>query len=336
MKSYQYADAVFTIEGALSVEDNDLFTQPWRIDYKRKELFPYLNDEFQGGACPGVRICFTSDCTELAIEILEMHERDTGFHDVMMIDLVVNKKYIETVLINAGVKCYEFKKMEAGPKNIELWLDQAFPVKFKKILINDEAFMKKTEVKSKRWVIYGSSITHSVRAKSPSSIWPGLVALEKNLHLTNLGFGGQCILDPIIGNEMSDLEADLFTLKLGANIFTGRLHERSFEPCAIGLIEAIRKNHKTTPVVLVSPIIFPEYEELKGASLLCIMDIRHILQKLAEKYKRLGDENIHYFDGRVLMDTDSLRYMPDKVHPDGEGQYIMARHFIDNILNKIT
>lgn len=335
MKSYQYKDEVFSIEGAISVDDNINFTQPWRIDCRRKELFPHLNDDFQGGACSGVRICFTSDCEKLAIEILETHERDTGFHDVMMIDLIINDKLAETLLLNKGAGTYEFRQIQKGEKKIELWLDQAFPVKFKRIFVNQEAYMKKTEVTKKRWVLYGSSICHSVRAKTPSTIWPGLVALERGFHLTNLGYGGNCILDPIIGHEMSKLEADLFTLKLGINIYNGRLHERSFEPCVIGLIETIRKHHENTPIMIVSPIIAPEHEIEKGASSLNLPDMRNILHELVKKYRNLGDSNIHYFDGRKIMDIDSLSYMPDKVHPNAKGQHVMARHFIDNILNEM-
>ncbi|MCK5811601.1 MAG: hypothetical protein KAG94_01760 [Clostridiales bacterium] len=334
MKSYIYKDNVFEIEGALSIYDGNDFTQPWRIDFNRKQLFPYLNDDFQGGACSGVRIAFVSDCTLLAIDIVETHERDTGFHDVMLIDLVIDGKLIETLPLNQGKGVYTFAKLSIGFKKVELWLDHAFPVKFTKLLINDNAMMKKSKSPKYRWVHYGSSISHSVRAKTPATIWPGIVALQEKIHVTNLGFGGNCILDPIIGHEMSQLNADIFTLKLGINVHGGRLNIRSFEPCIIGLIETIRQNHIKTPIVLISPIIAPEYENTKGLSEMSLSDMRDILQLVVTNYNNLGDKNIYYVDGLEIMGQEGLKYMPDNVHPDGPGQFILADNFIKNVVNK--
>ncbi len=334
MKDIYFKEQLFTIEGALSVYDGNDFTQPWRIDHNRKQLFPYLNDDFQGGACSGVRITFESDCTLLAIDIVETHESDTGFHDVMLIDLVIDGKLIETLPINKGKGIYDFTKLPKGLKHIELWLDHAYPVKFTKLLINDNAIMKKSESPKYRWVHYGSSISHSVRAKTPSTIWPGIVALRENIHVTNLGFGGNCILDPIIGYEMSKLKADIFTLKLGINVHGGRLNIRSFEPCIIGLIETLRQKHIYTPILLISPIVAPGYEDTKGLSEMSLSDMREILQLVVKNYNNLGDENIYYVNGLEIMGQEGLKYMPDDVHPDGDGQFVMADNFIKNIINK--
>jgi len=331
---YIYKDKVYSIEGALSVDDNSEYTQPWRIDYDRKELFPYLNDEFQGGACSGVRIAFTSDTTYLAIDIKKVYKNDTGEHMVMKLDLVVNSILIETLNINEGIKIYEFKKLEEGNKEIEIWLDHAFPVKFKAIYIKKDAYIKKTINNKKRWVHYGSSISHSVRGKSPSIIWPALVALDKNLHVTNLGFGGNCILEPIMGNSISELKADLFTLKLGINIIGGKLSDRSFEPCVIGLIESIRRQHKKTNIIIISPIYAKEHEDTRGLSNLTLVEIREILKQLVNKYNKLGDKNIYYVDGKSILGEKDRKYMPDEVHPNQEGQYVMAKNFIDKVINK--
>ena len=100
MKNLKYSDGLFSIEGAVSIEDNLEFTAAWRIDCRQKEFYPYLNQPHMGGAGAGVRIEFISDTSAIGIYINEVHSSDAGFHDVMTLDLVCDGKYIETLYVS--------------------------------------------------------------------------------------------------------------------------------------------------------------------------------------------------------------------------------------------
>ncbi len=62
--------------------------------------------------------------------------------------------------------------------------------------------------------------------------------------------------------------------------------------------------------------------------------MRNILENLVKKYNKLGDNNIFYIDGRSILGIEGRKYMPDEVHPNQDGQYAMAKNFIENIINK--
>ena len=335
MKKINYEGDKFTIEGAVSIECREEYTAAWRIDFSRKKLFPFLDVFGQGDACTCVRIAFTSDSRELGIDIFETYKGEDGIHDTMMLDLVVNGQFVQTLEIKDGKGVYFFDRIEAGMKDVEIWLDQKFPVKFKSILIEDSATIRQTQSNRKRLVCYGSSITQSVRSKSPYYTWPGIAAENKNLHITNLGFGGNCVLDPIMGYVMRDMEANMFCLELGANCYRGNLTDRSFMPCVIGLVETIRQKHKNTPIVLISPVYFPVGEIQKGESRMNMADMRDILEQAAAFFRSYGDENIHYVNGLELFASEDIIYMDDKIHPNAEGQFVLARKFEKNVIDSI-
>ncbi len=326
-KEYIYTDDCFTFEGAVSVQCEKDFFAPWRIKFDKLELFPFLNIKTQGMAPSGVRLCFTSNTKYVKISLHETFPNQK-------FDFYADDQLVEEVLLDESTKQYMFKKLPEGMKNITIWLTLGVPCMIKNISVEEGSVIRKTYVNQKRWVHYGSSISHSVRAKTPSTSWPALVSRFKNLHLTNLGFGGNCILDPMMGKVIRDLPADIITLKLGINCVDGRLSDRSFEPCAIGLIETIREKHLLTPIVVISPIINPPRETKKGISNLCLMDMRIILCQMVEKFKKYHDENIYYVNGLDIFGEEHLCYMQDQLHPDAEGQLPLALNFIEKVLNK--
>jgi hypothetical protein len=68
------------------------------------------------------------------------------------------------------------------------------------------------------WIHHGSSISHCVETPSPTGVWPVIAARTSDLSLINLGFGGQCMLDPFVADTIAATPADVITLKVGINI----------------------------------------------------------------------------------------------------------------------
>ena len=59
MKAYSYQDSVFTFEGSISVQVEDNWCKPWRIDFQHIELYPYVCE--RAVEATGVRITFSTD-----------------------------------------------------------------------------------------------------------------------------------------------------------------------------------------------------------------------------------------------------------------------------------
>jgi len=326
LKEYCYTDNVFSFEGSVSVQVDDAWCRPWRIDYNHSDFFPHVSD--RAGESSGIRLTFTTDSLNIGLKLYELFEN-------MKMDVYSNGKLIEQYTCEQS-KEVKFLPIDSGMKNIEIWLDPRFPFVLEKVLIDDDAQIQRTFIDKKRWVHYGSSISHSKDAGSPSTIWAGIVARENNFHLTNLGYGGQCKIDPMIGLMIRDLSADIITLKLGINCYKGELSPRTFKSNVIGMINIIRDKNPDVPIVVISPIHSPKREGSRvWDNSMTLMEMRNMLLYVVEIFKKHGDTSIYYVDGLKILGLDKAEYMPDDLHPNAEAQFFMAENFINEVLLQV-
>ena len=153
----------------------------------------------------------------------------------------------------------------SGYKEIEIWLPTASSVELIDVRIDDGATAKAVPSRRRRWVHYGSSISHCMDVDRPLDAWPPMVARQLGLELTDFGLAGQCQLDPFMGRVIRDTEADVISLKVGINLVNhASMTERTFAPALHGFIDTIREAHPTTPLVIVSPIACPMVETHAG------------------------------------------------------------------------
>jgi hypothetical protein len=337
MDSYSYNDNLFSYEGAVSLQHEKNWTAPWRIDYDRFELYPNLTED-AGRLCAGIRLSFATTAQNIALDLADMGERPIKLNPnrIPTLDVFVDGCKNQQISYELSGGVVYFKPLEEGLKVVEIWLDNCFPFRLKGLYIDKGAHILRVENRKKRWIHYGSSISHLVQAYSPSATWTSIVAQKCNLHLTNLGFRGQCMLDPMVGHMIKELPADYITLKIGINLHEGALSQRTFEPCAIGLIHTIREKHKNTPIFIISPIycVFRDMEFKKNDCGYTLPEMRSILEGIVEKFARYGDKNIYYVDGLKIFNKEEMEQHSEGLHPFAEGQFILAEHFIENVFDK--
>jgi len=159
-----------------------------------------------------------------------------------------------------------FDGLGAGPKRCELWLPHNAFVELRGLELDDGATLAPLAVPTeRRWIHYGSSISHCLEAETPTGTWPAVAAAAAGLHLTSLGFGGQCHLDQFVARTIRDSDADLISLKVGINVINmDSMRERVFAPALHGFLDTIREGKPETPIVLVSPIYCPSAEHHPG------------------------------------------------------------------------
>jgi len=326
MDGYIFTDNVFAFEGAASVQVEENFCKPWRVDFNRLDFYPFLKDDV-AMCCSGVRLCFTTDSQQVALDLAACPEGT-------QLDLFANDELMEEATPVPGSQCVNFKPLPEGRKRINIWLPHGTEFQLRRLLVESGALIRRTQVTRKRWITYGSSITHARSGRTPSKIWPALVAQKLNLHLTTFGFGGNCQSEPMMGRLIRDLPADYITLKLGINSLGGALSARTFGPNVIGLVNIIREKHPTTPLALVSPIYSPPRETEKSGSGLSLQDMREIHKEIVDTCRRYGDCNIWYADGMKIFGEAELKYMPDELHPDADGQFALADNFIREVFGQ--
>src|SRR5205085_1587105 len=152
--------------------------------------------------------------------------------------------------------------------------------------------------------------------------------------------GGQCQLDVFMAQAIAALPADAISLELGVNVVNAdSMRERVFVPALHGFLDAIRAGQPGTPILVISPIIFPHAENRPGPTVrseegtflavdrpaelatgaLSIGRIRELLAHAVELRRSEGDADLHLVDGRELFGPDDVDDLPDGLHPNAVG-----------------
>lgn len=308
--------------GAVSLEQDDAGVMPWRLPYVTRELFPAPLVE-RAAMPAGVRLAFTSDATSIA-------GRRVPAAESAPLDLVCDGRLVATVE-QAGEEGFRFDELPAGEKRIELWLPQFGPFRLRSLELNDGAGLAPPAgpAPGTRWVTYGSSITQCRTAKSPTATWPAIVARERGLDLTCLGYGGQCHLDVVVARMMRDLPADFLSMCVGINIYGGAtLNPRSFRAAIIGFVQIVREGHPQIPFVVLSPIWSPPRETQANAVGFTLQAMREEVADAVEVLRAHGDSALHYVDGFQVFGPELEHLLPDQLHPDAEGYRVLGQNFL--------
>lgn len=315
-------------QGAVSVETGDGWVRPHRLPHT---LAPVLNEDLMVRATmtAGVRLRLDTDSTTIALVT-------DGYEDKGSCDITIDNEIVASSPVVEGTKTVEFAPLKPGPKVLELWLPTHTAATLKHLLIDDGCYAKPSEDTRLRWVTYGSSITHCNAAHSAARSWPAVVARSADLHLTCLGFGGQCHLDPLVATTIRDLKADLISLKVGINIYgNSSLSRRSFAPNLMGFVQIIREKHPTTPIAVLSPIVSPPRETTENSVSLTLVQMREMVAEAVDKLTALGDRHILYANGLTLFDAPDIANLPDNLHPNGDGYELMGKRFYETVLPRM-
>lgn len=233
--------------------------------------------------------------------------------------------------------------VSASVRLVSLWLPHNCEVKLVDLSAN--APLSAGQPPEKRWLHYGSSISHSGEAKNPVGVWPTRVAIDEGLDLYSLGLAGSCNLEYFAAQTIAAWPADLITLKLGINVVNGAtMTERTFIPAVLGLLDTIRKAQPTVRIVLISPIYCEGHETKPGPTATGIdgkatgaepnpnewvkeLTLVRVREILADIVQTKGDPNLEYLDGLQLFSAADDHLMPDGLHPNAEGYLLMAERF---------
>jgi hypothetical protein len=322
------------IQGAVSYEYGPDWLRPWRLPFHELALYPAPNDTLveRAAAAAGVRLRLRTDARELSLACPPLAEVERTF------DLTLANEIHQSRPLPAGEETVTFSDLPAGEKVVELWLDQAHPVAVRSLAVNEGAFCLPAPDTRRRWVTYGSSISHCRSAAGPARTWPATAARLRDLHLTCLGYGGNCHLEPMVALMIRDLPADVITLKVGINIMgQGSLGPRTFKAAVIGFVRIIREKHPFTPIGVISPIVSPPRESSANAAGLSLEAMRDEIEDAVGRLVESGnDTNLYYVNGLEIFGADLVEeYLPDHLHPNAEGYEIMGRRVAEQVLPRL-
>ena len=210
------------------------------------------------------------------------------------------------------------------------------------------------------WLHHGSSISQGSNAHRPTQVWPVRAASRAGVELVNMGFSGSALLDPFVARAISEVPADLISLKLGINVVNADLMRvRAFAPAVHGFLDTVRRGHPHTPLVVVSPLFCPVHEHTPGpgafdaealargqvrfratgeqgevaAGRLTLQVVRSELARVVAERSQ-WDGQLSYVDGCELYGPrDHERWpLPDGLHPCGQAHEAIGDRFAERFL----
>ncbi|MFC1441809.1 SGNH/GDSL hydrolase family protein [Streptacidiphilus sp. N1-10] len=239
-----------------------------------------------------------------------------------------------------------FADLPPGDKLLELWLPSLAPVRVRGLRALDGLpLLPAGPDRRPRWTVYGSSITHgfALPPASPASTWPAVAGRLLGRNVTNLGFGGACLLDPLVARMIGERTTEHITLEIGINIHnTAGLRERTLAPSLHGFLATIRSHQPRVPVTVLGPVHGGEREDsvvacrrnadgsgMEVAGDLTLCQMRRIFEDTVEVLKRRGDRALTWMDGRELFSGEDAAVggLSDGLHPDVRSQGLMGERY---------
>jgi hypothetical protein len=331
--SWDATEVVRALEGVIDIEwaADRSWALPWRLPVADLDL--HHPAVVLPAMCPsGVRLRVRTASTRLLLDAESVQLQGGPVFEAWC-DLSVDGELVRSTAL--GVAGAVFGGLPAGTKDVEIALPIAPAVRLRGLRALDGAALHPSPDARPRWTVYGSSITHGCAA-TPTQTWPATAARLLDRNLTNLGYGGGCLLDPLVGRMLAKHPADFMTLELGINVYnTAALRERTFAPAVHGLLAEIRSRRPDLPITVVGPVFGGEREtELADGMLerfgdLTLSQLRGALQRAVELLRKRGDTALTWTDGRKLCSAaDAARgVLPDGLHPDAAHQQEMGRRY---------
>lgn len=353
---------------ALAFDASDTGLAPRRLpDWTRPQI-PDLFVEAMVRMGSGVRLAFRTDSTEIGMGAqltsfrgIDEPRRTHGF------DLLVDGRLHARATTDGGnvfvldpvtraVDSFEhgdptellWNGLDGELHDVEIWFPTAATTEVRALRVADAArVLPPAPSGRRRWVHYGSSISHCMEVVHPTETWPAIAAHRGGVALTNLALAGQCHLDPYVARTIRDLEPDLVSVKVGINVINmDSMKERIFKPAVHGFVDTIRERLPSVPLLIVSPIFCPVAEDHPGPTLpttdkqyrvvdgpaalregsLTLRRVRDLLAEIVAQ-RRIDDPNLHYLDGLELFGEDDAGDLPDLLHPNPAGYARMGERF---------
>ncbi len=171
------------------------------------------------------------------------------------------------------------------------------------------------------FVYYGSSITQGGCASRPGNCYQNHLCRRFNTDYLNFGFSGNARGEAAMAEYLAGLNMSLFVCDYDHNEPTAQeLEQKHFS-----LYRTIRDRQPEVPYLMVSR------PDVHGHEREC-SERREVIRRSYEKAKALGDQNVWFLDGALLLaGPDAGECTVDTVHPTDLGFWRMARVLGDAI-----
>jgi lysophospholipase L1-like esterase len=173
-----------------------------------------------------------------------------------------------------------------------------------------------------RWLAYGDWTTQGWIASGPSQGWAAIAARKAGVNLINMGYAGAGRGEIVSAEHIAALGAEIVTIAYGESCWT-RI------PQSLGMVgegfksflDVVRQGHPNTPIVVISPVLRPDAEDVPNKLGATLADIRNAIESVTRDRVAAGDDALSLVTGETIIEADHLA---DGIHPGDEGHKRIA------------
>ncbi len=172
------------------------------------------------------------------------------------------------------------------------------------------------------WLAYGDWTTQGWIASGPARGWAAIAARKAKLNLVNLGYAGAGRGEIVSAEHIAALPAEIITIAYGESCWTRVPHSAGMVSEGLrAFLQVIRQAHPTTPIVVASPILRPDAEDVPNKLGATLVDIRQAIESVATERIEAGDVALSLVPGAGIINAGHLA---DGIHPGDEGHKRIA------------
>jgi lysophospholipase L1-like esterase len=173
-----------------------------------------------------------------------------------------------------------------------------------------------------RWLAYGDSSTQGWIASGPAQAWAAIAARKAGLDLVNMGYAQSGRGDIASAEHLAALEADVIPISYGASCWSRVPHNAAMIEVGLdAFLDIVRQGHPETPIVVMSPVAWPEADHAPNRLGATLHDIRGSVESVTHWRIREGDINLALLPGHDVIDE---WYLTDGIYPGDEGHKRIA------------
>lgn len=152
--------------------------------------------------------------------------------------------------------------------------------------------------KTKRIVVYGSSVVQGASAGRPGMAYPAILQRKTGYDVINLGFSGSAKMEPELAAYIATVQADCYVLDCIPNPSPEQIRDRSHY-----FIKYIGEHQPNTPIVLVETVFRQNgrFDQQVGTT---VRRQNEEIKKTYERLKQEGVKNIFYIESDKLIGND--------------------------------
>jgi lysophospholipase L1-like esterase len=173
-----------------------------------------------------------------------------------------------------------------------------------------------------RWIAYGDWTTQGWIASGPAQGWAAIAARKSGLNLVNMGYAGAGRGEMVSAEHIAALTAEVVTIAYGESCWSRIPHSAAMVRTGFeGFLDVVRQGHPTMPVVVISPALRPDAEEVPNKLGATLADIRDAIEAVTRDRIVSGDRALSLVPGTGIIDAGHLA---DGIHPGDEGHKRIA------------